>query len=98
VNNVLIHEFSHISHFVLTETLLPLMKTTAKEPDSDVRIVNVCIFTQGVPLEVLTIDQVSSLAHTRVKPESYATKDSLNKDYGESVGGYLDTYGALDAT
>ncbi|KAF5368335.1 hypothetical protein D9758_002229 [Tetrapyrgos nigripes] len=67
---------NHISHFVLTETVLPLMKTTAKETGSDVRIVN-----------------VTSIAHDRVKPESYTSKEALNKDYGESFGGYLDTYG-----
>ncbi|KAJ7362538.1 NAD-P-binding protein [Mycena albidolilacea] len=32
---------NHISPFVLTEALLPLMKRTAAEPGSDVRIVNV---------------------------------------------------------
>lgn len=32
---------SYISAFVLTETLLPLLKRTAAEPASDVRIVNV---------------------------------------------------------
>jgi len=67
---------NHISHFVLTDTLFPLMRETAKEAGSDVRIVN-----------------VSSLAHTRVKPENFSTKEVFNKDYGESVGGYLDTYG-----
>jgi hypothetical protein len=44
---------SHLSPFMFTNTLLPLMKTTAQLPNSDVRIVNVrvgfknvrCIFT-----------------------------------------------------
>jgi len=67
---------NHISHFALTDALLPLMKETAKESGSDVRIVN-----------------VSSLAHTRVKPETFATREVFNKDYGNSVSGYLDTYG-----
>ncbi|KAH7874994.1 uncharacterized protein C8R40DRAFT_239368 [Lentinula edodes] len=67
---------NHISHFVLTETLLPLLKRTASLEDSDVRIVN-----------------VSSLAHTRVKPDSFIGKESLNRQYGDSVFGYLDTYG-----
>ncbi|THV07505.1 NAD(P)-binding protein [Dendrothele bispora CBS 962.96] len=67
---------NHISHFAFTEALLSLMKTTAKEPNSDVRIVN-----------------VTSLAHSRVKPENYTTKEAFNKDYGESFNGYLDTYG-----
>ncbi|KAJ7916327.1 hypothetical protein B0H13DRAFT_1998308 [Mycena leptocephala] len=57
---------NHISHFALTDALLPLMKETAKEPGSDVRIIN---------------------------PTTFATRDAFNKDYGESVSGYLDTYG-----
>ncbi|KAF5318544.1 hypothetical protein D9619_010895 [Psilocybe cf. subviscida] len=32
---------NHISHFVFTETLLPLLKKTAQEENSDVRIINV---------------------------------------------------------
>ncbi|KAJ7661490.1 NAD-P-binding protein [Mycena polygramma] len=67
---------NHISHFALTDALLPLMKETAKEPGSDVRIVN-----------------VSSMAHSRVKPDTFATREAFNKDYGTSIGGYLDTYG-----
>ncbi|KAF8173849.1 NAD-P-binding protein [Mycena galopus ATCC 62051] len=67
---------NHISHFAFTDALLPLMKETAKESGSDVRIVN-----------------VSSMAHSRVKPETFATRDAFNKNYGESFGGYLDTYG-----
>lgn len=34
---------SYFSTFVFTETLLPLLKKSAAEPGSDVRIVNVCI-------------------------------------------------------
>ncbi|KAF9014141.1 NAD-P-binding protein [Cyathus striatus] len=32
---------NHISHFVFTDTLLPVLKTTAQEADSDVRIINI---------------------------------------------------------
>ncbi|KAJ4498473.1 NAD(P)-binding protein [Lentinula lateritia] len=67
---------NHISHFVLTETLLPLLKRTASLKDSDVRIVN-----------------VSSAAHAGVKPDSFIGKESLNIQYGESVTGYINTYG-----
>ncbi|KAK7053761.1 NAD-binding protein [Favolaschia claudopus] len=67
---------NHISHFALADTLLPLMKETAKESGSDVRIVN-----------------VSSMAHSGVKPETFATKEAFNKNYGDSVRGYLNTYG-----
>lgn len=33
---------SHLGPFVLTTTLLPLLKATAAIPDTDVRIVTVC--------------------------------------------------------
>jgi hypothetical protein len=38
---------SHISPFLFTKTLLPVMKKTALEPGSDVRIVNVCAANMG---------------------------------------------------
>ncbi len=38
---VYIFPCSHIGHFVLTEGLLPLLKSTALEEGSDVRIINV---------------------------------------------------------
>ncbi|KAJ7367510.1 NAD-P-binding protein [Mycena albidolilacea] len=67
---------NHISHFAFTDALLPLMKETAKESGSDVRIVN-----------------VSSMAHSRVKAETFATREAFNKNYGDSFNGYLNTYG-----
>ncbi|KAJ7165624.1 NAD-P-binding protein [Mycena crocata] len=67
---------NHMSHFALTEVLLPLLQDTAKEPGSDVRIVN-----------------VTSTAHGLVKPATFATKAAFNADYGESVLGYIKTYG-----
>ncbi|KAJ7039450.1 NAD-P-binding protein [Mycena alexandri] len=67
---------NHISHFALTDALLPLMKETAKEGGSDVRIVN-----------------VSSGAHALVGPTTFATLESLNKDYGTSFTQSLSTYG-----
>ncbi|KAF7366116.1 NAD-binding protein [Mycena venus] len=67
---------NHISHFVLTEALLPLMKRTATEPGADVRIVG-----------------VTSKAHAFVAPESFATKEALNKSFGDSTRGIFKTYG-----
>ncbi|KAF7331079.1 NAD-binding protein [Mycena venus] len=67
---------NYISHFAFVDALLPLLKETAKESGSDVRIVN-----------------VSSMAHSRVKPETFATREAFNKVHGESTNGYLDTYG-----
>ncbi|KAK6991812.1 hypothetical protein R3P38DRAFT_3290509 [Favolaschia claudopus] len=70
---------NHISHFVLTEALLPLMKqTAATSPDSDVRIV-----------------AVTSNALAFVQPESFATRETLNKQFGESALGMVKTYGAF---
>jgi len=67
---------NHISHFVLTDTLLPLLKSTANLDGSDVRIVN-----------------LSSMSHSGIQPESFVGRESLNRQYGDSVGGYLNTYG-----
>ncbi|KAK6991835.1 NAD-binding protein [Favolaschia claudopus] len=68
---------NHISHFVLTEALLPLMKqTAANSPDSDVRIV-----------------AVTSNALAFVQPESFATRETLNKQFGDSALGMVKTYG-----
>ncbi|KAJ4498471.1 hypothetical protein C8R41DRAFT_864667 [Lentinula lateritia] len=66
---------NYISHFVLTETLLPLLTRTASLEDSDVRIVN-----------------LSSVSHTLMKPDSFVGKDSINKQYGDSISGHLHTY------
>ncbi|KAK7062417.1 NAD-binding protein [Favolaschia claudopus] len=68
---------NHISHFVLTEALLPLMKqTAATSSDSDVRIV-----------------AVTSNALAFVQPDSFATRESLNKQFGDSALGMVKTYG-----
>lgn len=45
---------SHISPFLFTKTLLPVMEKTALEPGSDVRIVNVCAVSMGDRLHQLT--------------------------------------------
>jgi hypothetical protein len=45
---------SHISPFLFTKTLLPVMKKTALEPGSDVRIVNVCVVCKGDGIPQLT--------------------------------------------
>ncbi|KAF7359881.1 NAD-binding protein [Mycena venus] len=66
---------NHISHFVLTEALLPLMKRTAAEPETDVRIAN-----------------VSSMAHAEVAPQTLATKEALNRNFGTSTMGKYHTY------
>ncbi|KAF8903480.1 NAD-binding protein [Gymnopilus junonius] len=67
---------NHISHFIFTDTLLPLLKTTSQKEGSDVRIIN-----------------ISSNAHDRNEVISFEGKESLNKDFGNSVNGRIDTYG-----
>ncbi|KAK7017209.1 NAD-binding protein [Favolaschia claudopus] len=67
---------NYLSHVVLINGLLPLLKQTAAEPNSDVRII-----------------ALTSAAHTMVNPETFATKESLNRQYGDSMKGYLTTYG-----
>jgi len=44
-------------------------------------------------LRFISFFQVTSMAHSRVEVDSFAGKETLNKDYGESFNGYLDTYG-----
>ncbi|KIK62756.1 hypothetical protein GYMLUDRAFT_197864 [Collybiopsis luxurians FD-317 M1] len=63
---------NYISHFVLTETLLPLLKSTAAEKDSDVRIIN-----------------LTSAYHAKVKVDSFVGKETLNKQYGDTMKGHL---------
>ncbi|KAF7354228.1 NAD-binding protein [Mycena venus] len=52
---------NHISPFVLTEALLPLMKRTAAQPGSDVRIVNVTSYrhTDTAPETLATKDSLN---------------------------------------
>ncbi|KAF4615797.1 hypothetical protein D9613_012459 [Agrocybe pediades] len=69
---------NHISHFIFTTTLLPLMKQTAKEDSkADVRIIN--ITSEG--------HQMVPLITT------FAGEETLNKQYEESFMGYMRTYG-----
>ncbi|KAJ7183638.1 NAD-P-binding protein [Mycena filopes] len=69
---------NHISPWIFTNALLPLLKRThltAVEPGSDVRIVN-----------------LTSAAHTLVATTSFATKETLNKDFGPSHMQVVETY------
>ncbi|CAK5276220.1 unnamed protein product [Mycena citricolor] len=51
------------------------------------------IETAKRPNSDVRIVNVSSVAHTQVKPTTFATRDALNKNYGDSVMGTLNTYG-----
>ncbi|KDR81778.1 hypothetical protein GALMADRAFT_239970 [Galerina marginata CBS 339.88] len=39
------------------------------------------------------IVNLTSMAHSRIEVDSFVGKDSLNKEFGDSFNGYLDTYG-----
>ena len=59
---------SHISPYLFTKTLLPVMKKTALEPGSDVRIVNVCAVYVGDGIPQLI--RIGILGGTPVGAES----------------------------
>ncbi|KZP18129.1 NAD-P-binding protein [Athelia psychrophila] len=68
---------SHLSPFIFTNTLLPLMKATAKLPDSDVRIVNV----------------LSSVMHGWVSGNiAFDSLEAINVDFGPSGNGKSKLY------
>ncbi|KAJ7775739.1 NAD-P-binding protein [Mycena maculata] len=75
---------NHFSHFVLTDTLLPPLKETANE-------------SGATPDRQRALQKLrrtlSSSAHTRPKPTTFSTKEAINKNYGESTGAYISTYG-----
>jgi len=59
---------SHVSPFVFTTTLLPLLEATAKLPGADVRVVTVRHSSRAPPHRKLTVahgPQVASTQHFR---------------------------------
>jgi len=65
---LIFNRYSHISPFLFTRTLLPVMEKTASEPGSDVRIVNVCVVVMGDGVPQLT--RTGILGGTPVGTES----------------------------
>ncbi|KAJ7685989.1 hypothetical protein B0H17DRAFT_1137187 [Mycena rosella] len=51
---------AHISYFVLTDTLLPLMQATAKESGADVRIVSSTAYYRVQPKSFITKDDFNN--------------------------------------
>ncbi|KAF7977330.1 hypothetical protein HWV62_4109 [Athelia sp. TMB] len=76
---------SHLSPFLFTNTLLPLMIATAALPDSDVRIVNVSHpLRPDSPVHHQFVDgtctrQVSSQTHAQAKNPRFDTLEALNQ-------------------
>ena len=83
---------SHISPFLFTKTLLPVMKKTALEPGSDVRIVNVRAvhMTGGIPS---LQGQVSSVAHRWVPNPRYDSLEAFNNDFSTTYKPKTNVYG-----
>ncbi|KZS87517.1 NAD-P-binding protein [Sistotremastrum niveocremeum HHB9708] len=69
---------NHISPFVFTNELLPLMKKTAQEPGSDVRIVNVSSYAHTLPASQYT---------------KFDSKESLNVTFGSGTLDQMRRYG-----
>lgn len=86
---------SYLSHFVFTETLLPLLVKTSKEEGSDVRILNVraSLHVNEHTTHLYVRFQLTSTAHEGVSPKTFAGKESWNVDYGNTLVGGLKFYG-----
>ena len=85
--------YSHISPFLFTRTLLPVMEKTASEPGSDVRIVNVRATLGGVRASVNDKTQVSSVAHRWVPNPRYDSLEAFNNDFTSTWRPKLNVYG-----
>jgi hypothetical protein len=86
---------SHVSPFVFTQQLLPLLKKTAEEPNSDVRIVNVKthFFLTFKPGILMLNRQVSSDAHFFVPKDTHFRElGDLNRKYTNSLYPALQRY------
>lgn len=86
---------SYLSHFVFTETLLPILVKTSKEEGSDVRILNVraSFMLMNILLIYTCLFKLTSTAHEGVSPKTFAGKESWNVDYGNTLVGGLKFYG-----
>lgn len=75
--------------------LLPLMKKTAGESDSDVRIVNVRSSWIAVSKLLSNVPKVSSLAHRGVPANPrYDSLETLNNDFSHTAKPETNLYGA----
>ncbi|KZT34655.1 NAD(P)-binding protein [Sistotremastrum suecicum HHB10207 ss-3] len=72
---------NYLSHYVFTDTLLPLLKKTAAQPGADVRIVNVSSTAHTM------IDSKSDA------PPRFDTKEAFNRKYDDTWLGMLKRYG-----
>ena len=85
---------SYLSPFAFTQTLLPLLVATAKQPGSDVRIVNVCRSPVPIACKPDPRFQVSSRAHTFLSSGvQFRTVDDLNHEYKNHMWPEMSRYG-----
>ena len=84
--------YSHISPFLFTRTLLPVMEKTALEPESDVRIVNVRATLGGIRAALIDKTQVSSVAHRWVPNPRYDSLEAFNNDFTSTWRPKLNVY------
>jgi hypothetical protein len=84
--------YSHISPFLFTKTLLPVMKKTASTPGSDVRIVNVCP-VHMVAECLISQGQVASIAHRWVPDPRYDSLEAFNNDFSTTYKPKTNVYG-----
>lgn len=92
---------SHISPFILTQTLLPTLRRTAEDPNNDVRIVVVSYSIHvkfGLDCLLLYLafcfNQVSSNIHAILKDVRFRNKEDLNREFGETWSPALKRYGS----
>jgi len=84
--------YSHISPFLFTRTLLPVMEKTALEPGSDVRIVNVRATLGSIRAALIDRTQVSSVAHRWVPNPRYDSLEAFNNDFTSTWRPKLNVY------
>jgi NAD(P)-dependent dehydrogenase (short-subunit alcohol dehydrogenase family) len=86
---------SYLSPWAFTQTLLPLLIETAKQPGSDVRIVNVCRPAISTVCTGLTRPlQLSSRGHRFLTPGiRFHAIDDLNREYRDHMWPEMTRYG-----
>ena len=83
---------SHLSPTVFTLELLPLLKKTAAEPNSDVRIVNVChskSILWSTYTHTTTIQVSSDAVKFSLGEVAFKAKADFNKSYADSFTNYV---------
>ena len=90
--------FSYVGAYLLTRALLPLLKRTAQEPNSDVRIVFVRPSLAPIkpPLNVPEFPQVNSARHRSCPFDvRFRNIDDFNRDFEDTMFPQLLRYGAF---